>query len=357
MKKFKFYIPFIIFTCVFIVLCSSFVVSAKFETFSFSIFDKDSMRFVTQRDDGSFYTYGSYSGNTITRLVNSTRFTNGAEFYTSAGDDVIACLQVFTDPTAVGSPLYTLVGYKDCVVNFSVTYDLSPRCYDSSGNYIKDGSTFSFLKDSSNVAKYFAFYVLPEWTVYESSKASAKSIKMLTTNSGKSATVVVEFQYKIPSDTFNIYGFTSSVGQPTTSGSLGLDEHWINPNVSRAYYGYSATFSDIYVQSQNPADGLFATPASSPNLDPAISGMDEIDEDIANYTKQANDYLTNGSIEMQSLIQTMNHPWARAFTFVSDMLNRIVKFEPLHVIILMSSILGFMALLFAGWHISSKRRE
>ena len=356
MRKNKFYIPFIIFTCIFVVLCSSFVVSAKSENVSFSVFDKNVMRFVTQRFDGSFFNIDTVGGNTITRLANSTRFTNGAEFYTTSQDDVIACLWVFTDPTALDSPVYTLVGYKGCTVNFSVTYSVSPRSYDSSGNLISDGTTFEFLKNTDSVAKYFAFYSRPDWTVYTDSKATAKKAHFFLSNYKRSAQVVVEYSFTIPSDTFNIYGFTSSVGRPNDSGSLGLDEKW-KTGVDRAYYGFSATFSDFQIESLSPADGVFATPATTPNIQPAVSGMDAIDQDITNYTKQANDYLTNGSIEMQSLIQTMNHPWTRAFTFVSDMLNRIVKFEPLHVIILMSSILGFMALLFAGWHISSKRKE
>ena len=300
--------------------------------------------------DGSFFTNETVGGNTITRLANATRFTNGAEFYTTSQDDTIACLWVFTDPTAVDSPVYSLVGYKGCTVNFSVTYTVTPRSYDSSGNYIADGTTFEFLKDSNSVAKYFAFYSRPDWTVYTDSNATAKKVHLFLSNYKRTAQIVVEYSFTIPSDTFNIYGFTSSVGRPNDSGSLDLDEKW-KLGVNRAYYGFSATFSDITVESLTAADKDYASPATTPNIEPAVDDMGTIDQNMTDYTKQANDYLTNGASNLSSYIKTINHPWTRAFTFITEMFNKVIKFEPLQIILLMSSIIGLMGLLFAGWQL------
>ncbi len=351
MKKLKRHVRGLVFVLVFGILCTSnFLVNAKSETVSFSVFDKNAMRFVTQRMDGSFFTNETVGGNTITRLANATRFTNGAEFYTTSQDDTIACLWVFTDPTAVDSPVYSLVGYKGCTVNFSVTYTVTPRSYDSSGNYIADGTTFEFLKDSNSVAKYFAFYSRPDWTVYTDSNATAKKVHLFLSNYKRTAQIVVEYSFTIPSDTFNIYGFTSSVGRPNDSGSLDLDEKW-KLGVNRAYYGFSATFSDITVESLTAADKDYASPATTPNIEPAVDDMGTIDQNMTDYTKQANDYLTNGASNLSSYIKTINHPWTRAFTFITEMFNKVIKFEPLQIILLMSSIIGLMGLLFAGWQL------
>lgn len=331
MKKLKRHVRGLVFVLVFGILCTSnFLVNAKSETVSFSVFDKNAMRFITQRFDGSFYTIEAVSGNTITRLANATRFTNGAEFYTTSQDDGIACLWVYTDPTAVDSPVYTLVGYKGCTVSFSVTYDVTPRCYDSSGNYIADGNTFEFLKDSSAVASYFAFYSRPEWTVYSNCRATAKKIDFIVANSKRTASVVVEYSFTIPSETFNIYGFTSSVGRPNSSGALGLDEQW-KPNVVRAYYGFSATFSDFTVDSND----AFAAPDVSG--DEASGEIGEIDDITKDYNEQLNIQLDNIRVQWANL---WNADFMAGFYVIKEFLDYLFDTKPWNYLVVFSLVLG-----------------
>lgn len=324
-------------------LCTSFFVFANSDVVSFHVFDKDTMVFTAQRDDGSFFDYSVTGGGvSVTKLTNSTRFTNDVAFQLGVHDDMIGRLQVYSSPIASDSPLYVLNGYKGSKINFTVVYYLEPICYDYNGNIVKNKVELTFLRTPDQVADGFYFYNRPTWTL--DSRYKAKRENMTFTNGYRQATATISIEYSlvIPEDSFSLYGFTTSVGSVYNSTTLKLDEHWLTESIQYSSYFWSATFSDITIEKDPTLDYISSyspEPVPSNELD---SQMTEIEDTVNKYNELLDSSMSDLSSQFTNI---WDFDLQHGFYVVREFCEYLFTTKPWNYLVIFSLVLGVNAAL------------
>ena len=332
MKKLKRHVRGLVFVLMFGILCTSnFLVNAKSETVSFYKFDPARMGAGVVRHNGLGPASIMIKGEDISKSIQGSRtlFRNTQPLITDKADDYFEYFQIYSNPAIENEPVISIQGYKDCKIKFSLSFYLNGSAITSSGVTVKNGYSLEISKDIDYTKRLssFYFYPKPDWNSYSSCKATivdaSQSVsKMQDTSYTYSLTV--EYEFVIPSDSFDIYGFT-------TRNVFQVDEHYSNDSINQCWYSLSTYISDFTLDSN---DAFVA---------PDVSGS-EASEDMAEIDTITKDFNDQLDIQVDNIRVQWANLWdadfMAGFYVIKEFLDFFFDTKPWNYLVVFSLVLG-----------------